>query len=154
MTAGNSAGWSVLAAATVDDLEHRPHARVVTTTALGAVVEQMQVMGRGCALVEDGGKLVGIFTERDLLQRVDRGDDNWRERAVSAVMTREPVTIRASDSLAQALRHMTGRRLRHLPIVDERDQVRGLISVRDILAYIAGRFPEELLNLPPDPTHE
>ena len=43
---------------------------------------------------------------------------------------------------------------RHLPIVDERGRVLGLISIRAILTYVAERFPEDMLNLPPHPDHE
>jgi signal-transduction protein with cAMP-binding, CBS, and nucleotidyltransferase domain len=152
--AATSGGWNLLAIATVDDLAPRPHARVAATASLAIVVEQMHTLGRGCAVVEDDGALVGIFTERDLINRVDRTDPGWRDLAVRAVMTPKPLAVRATDSLADALRHMASRRLRHLPIVDAGDHVRGLISVRDVLAYIAGKFPEELMNLPPDPSHE
>lgn len=154
MRAETSGGWNVLAIATVDDLAARPHARVPLDAPLSAVVEEMKLRGRGCALVEDDGALAGIFTERDLINRVDRRDPAWRRRAVREVMTPKPIAVRASDSLAEALRCMTAGRLRHLPIVDDGGQVRGLVSIRDLLAFIAGRFPEELMNLPPDPTHE
>jgi signal-transduction protein with cAMP-binding, CBS, and nucleotidyltransferase domain len=152
--AETSGGWRLLAIASVADLPSRPHARVAASASLAAVVEAMRGLGRGCAVIEDGGAVVGIFTERDLINRVDRTDPGWRDRPVRAVMTPRPLVVRSTDSLADALRQMTTRRLRHLPIVDDGDHVRGLVSVRDVLAYIAGRFPEELMNLPPDPSHE
>lgn len=154
MRAETSGGWNLLSVATVDDLTARPHARVPIDAPLAAVVAEMKARGRGCALVEDGGALAGIFTERDLINRVDRTDAAWRDRPVRDVMTPAPIAIRASDSLADALRRMTTGRLRHLPIVDDAGQVQGLVSIRDLLAFIAGRFPEELMNLPPDPSHE
>jgi CBS domain-containing protein len=63
------------------------------------------------------------------------------------------MVIRPEDSLAEAIRRLMAGHRRHLPVVDERG-IRGVISIRDILAYIAERFPEEMMNLPPDPTHE
>ena len=152
-TAATSGGMNLLAHAQVGDLASRPHARVTVDALVGEVVEQMRTMGRGCAVVEEDGALVGIFTERDLLNRVDRADRDWRTIPIHLVMTSHPIAIRAADSLAEAMRHMTARRLRHLPIVDG-DHVIGLISIRDVLAYIAGRFPEEMMNLPPDPHPE
>lgn len=64
----------------------------------------------------------------------------------------EPLSIRPDDSLAEAIRRLTVGHRRHLPVVDER-RLRGVISIRDILVYIAARFPEEMMKPPPDPTH-
>lgn len=154
MRTSSSTGMEMLAVTTIGELATRPHARVPADARLGAVVEQMAAKRRGCVLVEDGGALAGIFTERDLLDRVDATDPAWREVVVRDVMTPHPTVARRSDSLAEAVRRLEHGRRRHLPIVDEHGAVTGLISIRDILTYIAGRFPEELINLPPDPTHE
>jgi CBS domain-containing protein len=144
---------SMLAVASVGDLSVRPCANVTTDAPLGKVVDEMKSHGRGCVLVVDGGKLVGIFTERDVLNRINYSDAVWSQVPVSKIMTPHPTVIRPEDSLAEALRQLTAGHRRHLPVVDERG-IRGVISIRDILAYIAGRFPEEMMNLPPDPTHE
>lgn len=149
-----SGGMNLLALTTVGDLAMRSHARVAADTPLARVVEEMEVRGRGAVLVEGGRALVGIFTERDLLNRVDHRDARWPEIAVRDVMTLDPIVIRREDSLAEALRRLNHGRRRHLPVVDGKGAVLGLISIRDILSYIAGRFPEEMMNLPPDPSHE
>jgi CBS domain-containing protein len=143
-----------LAAATVGDLSPRPHARVSVGDAMWKVVAEMTAKGRGAVLVEDAGALVGIFTERDLLNRVDYSDALWSHLVVGDVMTPHPMVIRPDDSLSEALRRLTAGHRRHLPIVDERGRVLGLISVRDILSYIAERYPEDMMNLPPHPDHE
>jgi CBS domain-containing protein len=144
----------VLAQATVGDLTPRPHARVPVDAPMWKVVEEMKGKRRGAVLVEDGDKLVGIFTERDLVSRIDHGDALWSHVLVRDVMTPEPMVVRRDDSLAEALRRLTQGRRRHLPIVDQKGAVLGLISVRDILSFVASKFPEDLINLPPDPTHE
>jgi CBS domain-containing protein len=143
-----------LAAATVGDLSPRPHARVSVGDAMWKVVAEMTAKGRGAVLVEDAGALVGIFTERDLLNRVDYSDALWSHLVVGDVMTPHPMVIRPDDSLSEALRRLTAGHRRHLPIVDDRGRVLGLISVRDILSYIAERYPEDMMNLPPHPDHE
>ncbi|HEX4419081.1 MAG TPA: CBS domain-containing protein [Kofleriaceae bacterium] len=143
-----------LASARVAALSPRPHARVAAGDAMWKVVEQMKAMGRGAVLVEEDGALVGIFTERDLLNRVDYTDALWSHLIVRDVMTPHPMVIRPDDSLSEALRRLTGGHRRHLPIVDDRGHVLGLISIRDILTFVAERFPEEMLNLPPHPDHE
>jgi CBS domain-containing protein len=144
----------MLAIATVGQLTFRPHASVAVQTPLGRVVDEMKTKGRGCVLVEEDGALVGIFTERDLLNRVDHASPAWRDQPVSSVMTPGPMVGRRDDSLAEVVRLLEQGRRRHLPVIDERGAVLGLISIRDVMTYIAGRFPEELMNLPPDPTHE
>jgi CBS domain-containing protein len=143
-----------LASATVGELSPRPHARVGVEDAMWKVVSEMKTKGRGAVLVEEDGALVGIFTERDLLNRVDHTDPLWSHVGVRDLMTPHPMVIRPDDSLSEALRRLTQGHRRHLPIVDERGHVLGLISIRDILTYVAERFPEEMLNLPPHPDHE
>ena len=147
-------GMQALASATVGALSPRPHARVAAEDAMWKVVSEMKAKGRGAVLVEEDGALVGIFTERDLLNRVDYSDALWSHMVVRDVMTPHPMVIRPDDSLSEALRRLTQGHRRHLPIVDNRGHVLGLISIRDILAYVAERFPEEMMNLPPDPHHE
>jgi CBS domain-containing protein len=143
-----------LATATVGELTPRPHARVDAGDAMWKVVGEMKTKGRGAVLIEEDGALVGIFTERDLLNRIDYGDALWSHVVVRDVMTPHPMVIRADDSLSEALRRLTQGHRRHLPIVDQRGKVLGLISIRDILTHIAQRFPEDMMNLPPHPDHE
>jgi CBS domain-containing protein len=143
-----------LASARVGELSPRPHARVTAGDAMWKVVAEMKSKGRGAVLVEEDGALVGIFTERDLLNRVDYGDALWSHVVVRDVMTPHPMVIRPDDSLSEALRRLIQGHRRHLPIVDERGHVLGLISIRDVLTYIAERFPEDMMNLPPHPDHE
>ena len=147
-------GMQALANALVGDMEPRPHARVDVDDALWKVVSEMSTKGRGAVLVEEEGALVGIFTERDLLNRIDYSDALWSHVLVRDVMTPLPMVIHADDSLSEALRRLTQGHRRHLPVVDERGKVLGLISIRDILTYIAERFPEDMMNLPPHPDHE
>lgn len=157
MTVGateSSAGMRMLALTTVGDLATRPHARVEVDAAMWKVVAEMNAHGRGAVVVEDGGALVGIFTERDLLHRIDHEDVLWSHVVVGDVMTPYPMVVRRNDSLAEAMRRLVQGRRRHLPIVDEHGRAIGMLSIRDILSFVASRFPEDLVNLPPGPDHE
>ena len=103
----------------------------------------------GCVLVQTGGKLVGIFTERDVLKRVALHEGS-RAQKVEAVMTRNPATLEANQSLAFALNKMSVGGYRHIPIVDDGGRPVSVLSIRDIVDFIVELFPEDLVNLPPD----
>lgn len=149
-----SGGMRALTIAQVSDLPSRPHATVDVGDPMWKVVDVMKGKSRGAVLVEEDGKLVGIFTERDLVSRLDHDDALWSHVVVKDVMTPHPTVVRPYESVAEAMRLLIQGRRRHLPVVDDHGKVAGLISIRDILAYVASRFPEEMMNLPPTPDHE
>lgn len=138
----------------IGELPARPFARVAAGDAMWKVVDEMKAKGRGAVCVEEDGVLVGIFTERDLVSRIDHTDVLWSHQIVRDVMTPHPTTIHATDSLAEALRRLVQGKRRHLPIVDDHGALQGILSVRDILVYVAQQFPEDMVNLPPNPDHE
>lgn len=82
----------------------------------------------------DDGRLVGLFTERDLLNRVVALGKDPSAVTVDAVMTCEPLTIGADRSLADALDIMFGNQFRHLPVLDEAGTLMGVMSCRDVPA--------------------
>ena len=93
-----------------------------------------QMAGRrvGAALVSEGGRLVGIFTERDLLNRVVARDLDPAKTTLAEVMTRDPATVQPSQRAVDALHLMHDGGFRHLPVV-ERGRVRGIVSLRDFM---------------------
>jgi CBS domain-containing protein len=149
-----SGGMRALSITRVGDLVPRPHATVGVETPMWKVVDAMTAKGRGAVLVEEDGALVGIFTERDLVGRLDHTDIHFSHAIVGYVSTPHTTVVRPDDSVAEALRLLTQGRRRHLPVVDLRGHVLGLLSIRDILSFVASRFPEEMINLPPNPDHE
>lgn len=98
-------------------------------------VESMRRERRGCVFVEQQGRLVGAFNERQLLTRVLRGGRDPETTALSEVMSSVPVRLHPEDPPAFAVHCMVSRRLRHLPVVSEGALV-GYLSVRNILAYL------------------
>jgi CBS domain-containing protein len=95
-------------------------------------------------------RLVGIFTERDLVGRA-LSAKSWAKAPVSKFMTPAPETLRPKDSVAYALNKMSVGRFRHVPLVDDAGKPAGMISIRDIADFIVELCPEEILNLPPEP---
>ena len=144
-----------IASTPVNEVNIREPVRVAPSTSLLDVVTRMREKRRGSAIIEDGGRVVGIFTERDLMLRVDHtSGQGWHQKPVSEVMTRDVVMISSRDSIAAAVQKMKAGDFRHLPVDQGPGKAVGLISIRDILAYIAEHYPAEFLNLPPDPEHE
>jgi len=114
----------------------------------------MQKEHRGCVLVtEDGSadtRVVGIFTERDVLLRiVDRGR-NPATLPLAEVMTREPESLPQDASVAWVLNKMCVGGFRHVPVVDRAGRPVCVVSVRDVVEMLVERFPREVLTLPPE----
>jgi CBS domain-containing protein len=144
-----------IAATPISDLSLRDPVRAKPDSTLFQIVTDLREHRRGAAIVEDqGGRLLGIFTERDLMLRVDHTKHDWHELPVSAFMSRAIITVATTESLAAAIERMNDGGFRHLPVVDESGRTIGILSIRDILAHITEYFPEEFINLPPDPGHE
>jgi CBS domain-containing protein len=119
-----------------------------------SVIEAVELMRRervGCLLVCEGERLLGIFTERDLLQRVLAANQPL-SRPVSEFMTPDPVKVHAKESISAAVRHMEVGGYRHLPVVDKAGLPVGLLSVKRIVHYLVEHFPGTVYNLPPDPS--
>ena len=115
------------------------------------VVRQMTERRTSYALiVEDGGRLVGIFTERDFVNRVVAAG---REVAgpVRDVMTPDPKTLRRKDNVQSAVELMCDGGYRHVPVLGDDGRAVGVLSVRDVIHYLVEYFPAKVYNLPPTP---
>ncbi len=143
-----------IAAMPLSGIERSKPLRVAPDTSVLAVVETLRQNKATAVLVERDGALVGIFTERDLMSRVDHNDPAWQTRPVSEVMTKAPKTIRLDQTLEDALNLMLVGVYRHLPSVNAAGETTGVISILDLLVHITEFFPEEFSNLPVDPEHE
>ncbi len=97
---------------------------------------QMAEAGIGCLPVVDGAnQLVGIVTERDLLNKVVSQGRDPGEATVGDIMTGDPKTVTYDTDVADAAELMKVGNFRHLPVVDAQDHVVGVISIRDIASF-------------------
>jgi len=101
------------------------------------------VMETVCAMVEHNigavpvvhkGKLVGIFSERDLMKRVVAEGRNPGSTCLAEVMTDDPLTINVNEELENCMALMRQHSFRHLPVCHE-GQLVGIVSLRDILLH-------------------
>ena len=137
----------VLASVRIGELPRRPVCRVEPSTPLGEVYRRLDEEQAVAVLVCEGSKLLGIFTERDVLYRTALEGDP--ETPVGDLMTRDPITLSGDEKLAEAIRTMAEKGFRHVPVWSGEGDEAGLIGGRDVLEMIAEYFPETLLHLPP-----
>ena len=98
-------------------------------------VTRMRDAGVGCLIVVGNGALQGILSERDLVLKAVDGSANLEQVAVADLMTRDPVVLRADDSVAVAIHKMAVGGFRHIPVVND-GQPTGIVSARDLFKYI------------------
>ena len=96
----------------------------------------------GCVLVVDHHKLVGIFSERDALLKLNTRVAEFASRPIADFLTPNPQTLAPNAKIAFAVQRMDLGGYRHVPIVNEAGQAAGVISVRDILRYLTDRIAE------------
>lgn len=101
---------------------------------------KMRTQQTGSLLIMDGGRLLGIFTERDVLKAVATGLDPKSSHLKDA-MTTDVLTIGPDATLREAAMLMASRWIRHLPVV-EGDAVLGVISQRDLTGVLAQLLDE------------
>ncbi len=114
---------------------------VYTISPSASVLEATQAMNDqkiGALVVKDReGRVMGIFTERDVLRRVIAEEKSPISVRVGEVMTRDVVCCPPETDIDEASRIMRDRRVRHLPVCDGDGAVLGLVSIGDLNAYHA-----------------
>ena len=125
-----------LAEDTVLAMTTAPFKAVTPKTTVEEVMKEMVRLDIACVVVLDKGKLAGIISERDVLGRVADAFAKVRGRPCTEVMTRDPVFVHDTDTVALALNLMAVGGFRHVPILDVDDKVVGIIGPRRILAYL------------------
>jgi len=119
----------------------QPRATVLEAAAM------MTNEGIGAMVVLDGATLVGIISERDLVTRVLAKHKDSERTLVSDVMTTQVRTITDDQSIESALEIMHRQKFRHLPLVDDRGQVIGMVSMRALLRDRVGELSQKNADL-------
>jgi CBS domain-containing protein len=138
----------------IKHLNPRPAISVEEQTNVAEAVALMNQEKIGGLLVVRDGRLVGIFTERDVLTKIAGRGLDFTKILVGTYMTPDPEALSPDHKVAYALNKMVIGGYRHVPIIDGERRPVAVISVRDVVEFIVERFPAEIMNLPPDPDHE
>ncbi|HEY7541760.1 MAG TPA: CBS domain-containing protein [Methylomirabilota bacterium] len=126
-----------------------PLCLAATATVHDAVRTMLAHRQAGVLITDDQGRLAGIFTERDVLTRVVGRDLDARRTALGEVMTRNPEALTAGDRVAYAIHGMSVAGYRTIPLVDRERRPIGVVTVSDVVRWLAGLFPEAVLNMRP-----
>jgi CBS domain-containing protein len=113
------------------------------------VREAVQLMARrriGAVMIVEDDKLLGIFTERDAMVRIVAETRDPDATTLGEVMTADPQTIKASDSVVLALEVMSKRGFRHLPVM-EGGKLYGIVSIRDLYRNVKEQMDDDILML-------
>lgn len=121
--------------------------QIFTLAPTATAREAAQIMAEqsvGAVMVVNGqGLLVGIFSERDLVNRVVAADRDAAEMKLEDVMTRDPVTVDPDSCAIEALNQMAAHHIRHLPVVRYGRPI-AMVSVRDLYGALCAELEEDL----------
>jgi len=109
---------------------------------VGDVVKLLAERRIGAVPVIGGGRVLGIFSERDVIYRLALEGPTMLDRQVEEVMTSPPITVDRGTPILSALALMTQRRVRHLPVV-EGGAVVGFVSIGDLVKLRLSRIEAE-----------
>jgi CBS domain-containing protein len=134
---------------TARDILREKSANMVTVSTEATVYQAVKVMAQnrvGSVVVVDEGRIVGIWTERDLMYRVLEDGFNPKSELVSSSMTRTLISADIDDQVIQLYDKFLGRRIRHLLIENQGEYV-GVISVGDVMRANLQQKAEEYHDL-------
>ena len=128
----------------IGTIRHEPFKTISSDTLVHAAVEQLAALHVACLLVEDEkNKLVGVFSDRDVLTKVAFEYDDVKDLPVRDVMTTDPIYVHETDSAAASLCVMAVCGYRHVPVLDLNDNLVGIISPQRLTEFLQHHFSQE-----------
>ena len=133
----------------------RPIVTIEINCSVNEAIDILLTNNIGAAPVVEGGFLRGIFSERDVLNKIlNKQVGDLDHVSVKQFMIADPQTAQPEDSMNAAILYMERGNYRHVPIVDTENRPIGMVSIRDIISYLVGEFSQEVLSLPPRPVRD
>ena len=109
-------------------------------------IEKMAEVSAGTSIVMDGGKVVGIISERDVFRKVILKGRSIDDIKVEDIMSTELTTITPETSLDDCMKMMTEKRIRHLPVLRDKS-LYGIVSIGDVVKYLVVEKDFKIKNL-------
>jgi len=101
----------------------------------------------GAVAVMEADRLVGIFTERDVMLKVVHRGLDARTTVIKSVMTPNPLTVTPNQTPQEVLQLMLARHIRHMPIVRPSGELVGLLSIRNVLQFMVEHLNQDLQHI-------
>ena len=136
---------------TLNEVQFHPPVTMDESVSLQDAIETMRSQHQACILVTRQGRLSGIFTHTDVVMKAFDGPLDLAHTPLSQCMTTDPETLPPDASVAFALNKMAIDGFHRLPLMDPDGKPVGVVSMRDLIAFLASLFPQDIFNLPPDP---
>ncbi len=134
---------AVLAEETVDQIRHEPMATIAPDAPVHEAVKRLAGLHIACLLVEQEGKMLGVFSDRDVLDKVAIEFDAVKDRPVRDVMTGNPVYVYETDSSAAAFSVMAVAGYRHVPVLDLKQNLVGIVSPQRMTSFLQQHLVKE-----------
>jgi CBS domain-containing protein len=131
-----------LAEKTVGEICHEPFVTISPEATVHEAVKKLAGLHVACLLVAEAGKLVGVFSDRDVLEKVALEFDDVKDRPLRELMTENPVYVYQTDSSAAALAVTAVCGFRHVPVLDLEHNVVGIVSPQRVTTFLEQHFPK------------
>ena len=138
----------------IGGVDLNPPLMLPESSPISDAIHLMNKFKMGCILLGSNKIPIGIFTERDVLNKVLPNGVNINTTPVSEFMTRNPQCLRAHHQVAHALNLMVDGGYRHVPIVNGKGEAQGVFSMRSFVSFMVDLFPNEILNVAPPNNRE
>ncbi len=125
-----------LAEKSVTEIQASPHTVIPADMSVQDAMRKLAGQDIACVMVEEDGRLAGVFSDRDVLDRVALEFDSVKHQPISSVMTTEPVCVYETDSAAAALSVMAVTGYRHVPVVSLDENILGIISPQRLTKFL------------------
>ena len=121
-----------------------------TGASIGEALAAVQGQGKGYVLIVENDKPRGMMSEREVLMKIVARDVKYDSNVMDFVSP-IPATLSPRDPIARAINQMLQTGVENIPIVDEAGKATAVLRTLDIINFLAEAFPQQLLNLPPEP---
>lgn len=121
-----------------------------TNATVGAALTAVQKNGRGYVLIVDDQRPLGIMSEREVLMKIVARDVKY-DSNVMGFVSPIPATLTDREPIARAISLMLEQSVDNVPVVDSAGRAIAVVRTIDVIHFLAEAFPEQLLNLPPQP---
>ncbi|MCX5660180.1 MAG: CBS domain-containing protein [Planctomycetota bacterium] len=129
-----------LAEDTVDVIQIRPFETVPPTMTVKEAMQMMVDLDIACLMIVENDRLIGVFSERNVLDNVAPDYEAVKGKPIRAVMTKDPASVHITDNVGKAVNLMAVSGFRHVPILDVDEKVTGIVGPRRVTAYLQKYF--------------